>query len=287
MGYSQTFPDGKTLTSSALTSDQFTSLLQQATCFCFGLMNAQPYSVTLDSTSNQVVVTDLTGINVYFKVADSPGFGLSLYGAGGYGAGGSIPPKTTITGIDQATNTLTLSAKPTVSGSTTIFITNPLAGRLVRQEWPSVGAPGWDKSDDIAFLRAEEVDDWYNKVRDESTDPNDSASAVLNSEYTRVWRVTWNLYGPNAYSRATLIKSALQLDFIHDSLQASNVYLRPDISNPRRFREEFEGQWWERTDLEIYFYEQVNESIVIPTVASVEVQVSNENGLQLDLNIGA
>jgi hypothetical protein len=297
MPYSQTFPNGQELTSSALSVEDFTGLLQQATCYALGYMNGQPFQVTLDATSNVVALDDLTGVAVYMKVSSSPAFGASFYGTqfgyGGYGNGGygvglvdAIPPKTVVTAIDQNAGTITISNKPTASGPATIFITNPLAGRLVRQEWPSEGQPGFDKTDNVTFLRAVEIDDWYNKVRDQGVEPNDATSAVLVTEYTRVWRVSWNLYGPDSYQRATLLKSALQLDFIHDSLQAFNVYLMPEIGNPRRFRELERGQWWERTDIDIEFYEQVNEGIVAQTVASVEVQVLDDDGLQLDLNIG-
>lgn len=298
MPYNQTFPNGQELVSSALSADDFTGLMQQATCYAFGLMNGQPYSVVLDATSNVVQVDDISGIAVYMKVSSNPAFGLSLfgtqfgygnYGVGGYGTGivDAIPSKTIVTAIDESASTITLSNKPTASGPATIFITNPLAGRLVRQEWPSKGQPGWDKTDDVAFLRAVETDDWYNKVRDQGAEALDGTSGQLVTEYTRVWRVSWNLYGPNAYQRATLLKSALLLDFIHDKLQPFNVFIVPNISNPRRFRENTDGQWWERADIDIDFYEQVNESIVTPTVASVEVQVLDDDGIKLDLNIGA
>lgn len=298
MPFTQTFPNGQELVSSAMSDDDFTGLMQQATCYCFGLMNGQPYSVTLDENSNVVQVDDLSGIVVYFKVSSTPAFGLSFYGTqyglGGYGAGGygtgiseAIPPKTIVTAIDQNAGTITLSNKPTISGPAIIFITNPLAGRLVRQEWPSKGAPAWDKTDDVAFLKAVEIDDWYNKVRDQGAEGLDGVSGQQITEYTRVWRTSWVLYGPNAYQRATLLKSALLLDFIHDKLQPFNVFIVPDIGNPRRFRENTDGQWWNRADIDVDFYEQVNESIVTPTVASVEVIVLDDDGIKLDLEIGA
>lgn len=297
MPYSQIFPNGQKLVSSALSSDDMTGLMQQATCYSFGMMNGQPYSVILDETSNVVIVDDISGIAVYMKVSSTPAFALSFYGTefgfgnygnGGYGTGltDAIPPKTVVTAIDQVNNTITLSNNPTVSGPAVIFITHPLAGRLVRQEWPLKGSPAWDKTDDIAFLKAVETDDWYNKVRDQGAEGLDGISGQQVTEYTRVWRVSWVLYGPNAYQRATLLKSALLLDFIHDRLQAFNVFIVPDIGNPRRFRENTDAQWWERADIDIDFYEQVNESIVTPTVASVEVIVLDDDGIKLDLNIG-
>lgn len=286
MPYSQTFPNGQTLNSTAIDDQEMTDIMQQATCFCLGLMNNQPYSVTLTEGDNTVVVDDLTGIAVYFKVSDTPGFGLVLYGEGGYGLGGALPPKTIITGIDQSTGTLTLNNAALSSGPTTIFITNPLAGRLVRQEWPTKGAPSQEKADNVAFVRAVEINDWYNKVPDQGAgDAVDAANVELVKEYTRVWRVSWVFYGPKAYTNATILKSAMQQDFTHDSLAAFNVFLMPEVSSPQRVPEEFEGEWWQRSDFEMVFYEQVNESIATQTVTSVEVQVLDNDGIKLDLEI--
>lgn len=293
MPFSQTFPNGQTLTSTALTAEDFTSLLQKATCACLGLMNTQSFSVTLNANSNLVTLPSTIGVQVFFKVAS---------------ADGSIPANTTITNVDSDTGVITLSNEATVTENTIIFITNPLAGKLVRQEWPKVGAPAWPKNDNIVFIRAVEEDDWYNKVRDQGVDDSNPTgygygsgaygsggyggvtvptTAALLTEYTRVWRVYWVFYGPDSYTRATLVKSAMQLDFIHDTLAASQVYLMPEVGAPKRQPEnDISGEWWQRTDFEMVFYEQVNESIVLNTVASTEIIVMNANGIQLDFEVG-
>lgn len=270
MPYSQTFPNGQTLNSTALSAQQFTDVMQQATCNCLGMLANAPYSTVITIASNQIVVDDVSAISLYFKVS-----------------GTGIPAKTIVTAIDVGTNTLTLNNPATVNGAVVVLVSNPLAGRLVRQEWPSKGAPAWDKTDNIAFLRCVEIDDAYNKVRDQGQGDPTETGAVLITEFTRVWRVSWVVYGPIAYDRTTLLKSAMQQDFIHDSLAALNVFLMPEVSNPRRMPEEFEGEYWERSDFEMVFYEQVTETIVTNTVASVEVLVLDTDGIKLDLEIGA
>lgn len=293
MPFSQTFPNGQILNSSALSSQTMTDIMQQATAFCLGLMTGKAFSATFVSGSNEVVVNSITGIQVYFKASTSSAFDVSLYGSDGYGESGfgtniaALPDKTIITGIDQSTNTLTLSNQATLDGAGILFVSNPAAGKLVRQEWPSKGSPAWSKNDDICFLRAQEENGWYNKVRDQGVGDVTDTGALLTTEYTRIWEVSWMLYGPSAYDRATLIKSAMQLDFTHDSLAAFNVYLMPEIDNVHRSRESFEGEWWERSDFKITFYEQVTETIDTQSVTSVEVLVLNDNGIQLDLEIEA
>jgi hypothetical protein len=165
-------------------------------------------------------------------------------------------------------------------------ITDPQQkGRLVRQDWPTGGAPSYGITDNVSFVGCTEVDDWYNKITDEGLSQNDNLSATVTREYTRVWRVFWELRGPTSYDRGRLLKTAMQLDFIHDMLAPSNLYLVPNVGNPQRAPEHFEGRWWERTDLAMHFNEQVNETITTPTVASIEIIVETNKGVVLDIEV--
>lgn len=288
MPSSVTFPNGQTLTSSALSIADINTIMQQITCFIFGIVNMMPVAATLVEGSNQVTVDSVQSISNGFQVTDAPGYGLSLYGIGGYGEGGNIPANAIVKSI--LGNVLTLvdattgePANALASIEETIFITDPTAGTQVRQSWPNAGAPAYKQSDNVSFIRCIEVDDWYNKVSDYGLTPNDDVSVELNIEKTRVWRVFWELRGPTSYSRGSLLKTAMQLELIHDSLAPFSLYLVPSINNPQRMPELFEGNWWERSDIYMHFNEQVNDSIVIPTVASIPIQVSTENGVQLNL----
>lgn len=263
---STTFPNGQTLTSSALTLQQINAIMQQITCFIFGIFNKQPYDVTLIQGNADVDVADATGLQVGFKVT-----------------GGSIPDSTVIAAINGSI--IALSKVPTANVTETILITDPTAGTQVRQSWPQTGAPAFKIADNVAFVRCTEVDDWYNKVPDYGTEQNDAESVTLEIEKTRVWRVFWEIRGPLSYDRATLLKTVMQLDFIHDTLAPLNLYLVPDTRNPQRAPEYDDGQWWERTDLTMHFNEQVNDTIVMPTVAEIPVSISNAKGVQLVLDI--
>lgn len=274
MGFTQTFPNGQVLTSSALTDTQMTDLIQHVTCLCLGLSNQLPFDVSLVNGTTNVTVEDANGLSVGYVVTDIP---PSYIGAGG----GVIPDGTTIIAI--AGEVITLSAAPTETIDTTIYISNPASGRQVRQAWPTNGAPAWQKGDNVVFVRATEEDDWYNKVPDYAAVPNNDVSATLLKEYSRVWRVFFECRGPSSYTSATILKSALTLDYIHDTLAPFNVYIRPDIGNPQRAPELEDAQWWNRSDLEVVFYEQVNESIVLPTVASIELIGYTKDGQQFDL----
>jgi hypothetical protein len=101
--------------------------------------------------------------------------------------------------------------------------------------------------------------------------------------WTRIWQATFSLYGPNGFDRARLLKSAMTLDFTHDTLLASNLIVVPEFTATTRAPELFEGQWWDRSDVRLKLYELVTETLVVPSMASVETKFYTEHGLLADI----
>ena len=161
---------------------------------------------------------------------------------------------------------------------------------LVRVGWQQLGQPAWKVSDDVAIVTAVEEDDQYNRVRDVKniSDARNwgegnwgqgnwggADDIVQLTTYTRVWRVSWTLYGPNSFDRTRILKSSLYQQASHDTLAAAQIYLVTDVIAPQRAPEYFEGQWWERVDFSCRFNEQVQEVLIVSSVASVEIIVND------------
>jgi hypothetical protein len=159
---------------------------------------------------------------------------------------------------------------------------DPLNNTAVRIAWQQQGAPAWTIGTDVCSLRAVEEKNDYNLIRDLSYVTKSSTLVTKKYEYTRVWKISFTLRGPNAFDHARLIKSALLLDWTHDSLSASNLYLLTDLETPLRVPELFEGKWWEVVDYYALFNEQVNESLDINSVSSVPIEISNSDGIQIN-----
>lgn len=173
------------------------------------------------------------------------------------------------------------------------------AYNLVRVGWQTTGQPFENVADDICYLRAVEDDDPYNRVRDVRIFPTNYDEGLYNeggyddpqavggftqvTTYTRVWRVSWTLYGPNSFDRARMLRSALFGQSSHDLFAGSNLYFVTDVSAPRRVPEYFNGEWWERMDFEAQFNEAVSEVEAITTVGSVEVILEDKNGILADI----
>lgn len=157
----------------------------------------------------------------------------------------------------------------------------------VRIEWPTNGQQGFNNGQDVSFLSAVETDDDYNRVRDMRNATNNAVSLQQISTYTRVWSVQWINYGPNSFDAARLIKSALYVDWFHDTLAAANLWLVGDVPATVRAPELFNAQWWERVDLTVKFNEFVTESLITPTIASVEVIASASSTPLIDVTVSA
>jgi len=162
----------------------------------------------------------------------------------------------------------------------------------VRVGWQQQGQPAWGINEDVVILNAVEDDDPYNRVRDQKTALNDSASVILLTTYTRVWRVMWTFYGPNSFDRARQLRSAMLATGVappaqtaHDVLALSNVYLVTDLTAPQRVPELYEKQWWERVDFSCQFNEFVTEAPIVPSVASAEIIVEDSSGVVADIDV--
>jgi hypothetical protein len=142
---------------------------------------------------------------------------------------------------------------------------------LVRVGWQTLGQPFQTVNNDICYLSAVEVDDNYNRIRDQKDVPNNIQSVTTIITYTRVWEINWCLYGPNSFDRARQIRDSLFLDWTHDALVPSDLYLVSSVERPLRAPEYFQAQWWERVDLKARFNEGVTDTITYQTVISAEV----------------
>ena len=164
----------------------------------------------------------------------------------------------------------------------------PVAFSSVRVGWPEQGQPALQIGEDVCIIRAAPEDDPYSRVRDGLWGVNNSESLTKRMAFTQVWNVYLTLYGPNCADGARLILSAIaDVDWVHDSLAASNLYLVVGPNRPTYAPENFQGQWWKRADLNLKLNELVTESTTVASAAGVDVTLVKENGLSTEIEIGS
>jgi hypothetical protein len=105
------------------------------------------------------------------------------------------------------------------------------------------------------------------------------------TNYTRVWRVYWDVYGPNSFDNARLLRTRLFDQDVHDQFSAALLWMVTDPAAPVRAPELFANQWWERVSFSARFNEFVTETLTDQAVASTEVIVLNSGGTIADIEV--
>lgn len=157
----------------------------------------------------------------------------------------------------------------------------------VRVAWQAEGQPAWSRKANVCIVRATLDDDPFSRTRDGLwADVELNAAQVQEQQsYTQVWSVHFMLYGPTAAQRARLLASAFFQDWVHDALVPLNLYALANWPRPVYAPELFEGQYWNRFDYQLKFNEFVSESIIVPSVAEMDVTLVKENGLTESIQI--
>jgi hypothetical protein len=152
------------------------------------------------------------------------------------------------------------------------------AGARVRVSWQKEGQPAFAITDNVCFLRVTEADGQINRQREPIQAEKDADYCTMNMQYTRLVRVDWLFYGPTSYDDAQDVRDKMLYQAHHDKLALLNVFLVPDVQAPRRTPEQFQGQWWERTDLTMYFNEHVKREEDIAYIKSAVITLKMDTG---------
>ncbi len=270
MSQSITYPNGETLTTSELSVRDVQVLLQKLTCNMLGIVT-DPMQVLVTLTAGQVA-------------AAVPALGVLA--AGQTISGDGIPAGTYVAGADARLGEIIPSAAATTSGTISATVTDPNCYAKVRVDWQPEGQPFPGPNEDVAFLRATERDDPYNRIREQANLPNAAAHTVSQqSSWTRCWELRWEFWGPNAYERGCLVRDGLLADWASDVLAGANLYIVAEVDRIDRVPQQFQGAWREVAYLSAEFYEAVTQTLTVPTGNSVEIIVQNKSGVLADRTI--
>jgi len=168
----------------------------------------------------------------------------------------------------------------TVAQSIGLNLNDPNVYSLVRVGWQTLGQPGIGITDNVIFVRCEPQDTMFSRLRNSViTGQNPNLSVNYTDAHTRTWNAIVTVYGPNSLDNSRAIVAAISdVSFFDTFLSSYNVYINPDIEQPRRVPEVFQGEWWERVDITIEFNEQITEVFTVGTVGTVVVTTYDKNG---------
>lgn len=162
---------------------------------------------------------------------------------------------------------------------------NPVDPAQVRVDWQPVGQPDVTRpSIDICYISCVTEDSEYSKIARDRTFTG-TGPVTENWNYTRNWRISWDLYGPNSADRARQVHSAIFMDYFDTQLALNNLYSLNDPPQPMRVPVEHNMQWYDHTHFGINMYEAVSETIQDSIAISVEVKLNTDAGLAADFTV--
>ena len=116
------------------------------------------------------------------------------------------------------------------------------------------------------------ISQWKNR-----TDSTHQSLINRSSQYTRELELRLVIYGRNAVDIATRLLHDFTTQTIREQLTKQKIYYIPDKSiGPMRLPESRNGQWYERCDLSLYFYNSIVEDEKLNTFGRVIVGYKNE-----------
>lgn len=126
--------------------------------------------------------------------------------------------------------------------------------------------------EDICYVKVfDEPDErhvWKNRKYEAAEDQ------VKVTQYTmRTLMLQVTFYGPNADSLITRLNEYFYYDTTKQFLYENELSFIPDRTvEPRKFYEKINEQWWQRSDLKLYFYNTISTEELIDTIESVDVR---------------
>lgn len=125
-----------------------------------------------------------------------------------------------------------------------------IPGKNVRISYQPNSQPAWEIDQNVLGLYVEEVDNDYNKQRDNLSFGEDEITII---KYTRVFQVSWVIYGPDSYTNADNIRFNILQESIRSVLAQSEIYPITNIKAPGRAPYLYNGRWWSRADVQVLF----------------------------------
>lgn len=140
----------------------------------------------------------------------------------------------------------------------------------VRRSWPTDGAPDWKIDDDIVFMQVTEAAEDIMQPIDERW-LNVGRDFLRESAMTRTMQLRLNAYGPACYE--SLLKARLEIMRGRANLQKQKIYIIPGTDSVHYAPELFQGRWWKRADLTLFFNVLIVIDAPVNAIESVDITV--------------
>lgn len=146
----------------------------------------------------------------------------------------------------------------------------------VRRSWPTDGGPDWKITDKVVFMQCTEAAEDIMQPIDERWQ-SEGRDFLRESASTRTIQLRLNAYGPACYE--SLLKLRLELLRGRPKLKKQKIYIIPGKDSIQYAPELFQGRWWKRADLTLYFNVLISVKSIVKAIEEVNVTIkANEPG---------
>ena len=146
----------------------------------------------------------------------------------------------------------------------------------VRRSWPTDGGPDWKLTDNVVFMQCTEAAEDIMQPIDERWQ-SEGRDFLRESASTRTIQLRLNAYGPACYE--SLLKLRLELLLGRPKLKKQKIYIIPGKDSIQYAPELFQGRWWKRADLTLYFNVLISVESIVKEIEEVNVTIkANEPG---------
>lgn len=146
----------------------------------------------------------------------------------------------------------------------------------VRRSWPTDGGPDWKLTDNVVFIQCTEAAEDIMQPIDERWQ-SEGRDFLRESASTRTIQLRLNAYGPACYE--SLLKLRLELLLGRPKLKKQKIYIIPGKDSIQYAPELFQGRWWKRADLTLYFNVLISVESIVQAIEEVNVTIkANEPG---------
>lgn len=146
----------------------------------------------------------------------------------------------------------------------------------VRRSWPTDGGPDWKITDNVVFMQCTEAAEDIMQPIDERWQ-SEGRDFLRESASTRTIQLRLNAYGPACYE--SLLNLRLELLRGRPKLKKQKIYIIPGKDSIQYAPELFQGRWWKRADLTLYFNVLISVESIVKAIEEVNVTIkANEPG---------
>ena len=146
----------------------------------------------------------------------------------------------------------------------------------VRRSWPTDGGPDWKLTDNVVFMQCTEAAEDIMQPIDERWQ-SEGRDFLRESASTRTIQLRLTAYGPACYE--SLLKLRLELLLGRPKLKKQKIYIIPGKDSIQYAPELFQGRWWKRADLTLYFNVLISVESIVKAIEEVNVTIkANEPG---------